>query len=808
MPVEWREGKYRRWGTSEVPAFASPDGASALAVPTWLQASVRTLHASQQSGLLTLLAARGGEVAFAQRLMEAAQDGTGRSDFATHIRWCVEPPGPACSNRLCRTLLAWLLRDPEMLARDADPRGLFEACATAGALERLGRDALVAALDLLVRRAAGEPARLALPGAEDLTARQALVRRVRAALVLAGDTLDLTLVAGFERAPALDPPLLAWLGPGAEAAPHADALRLAERVKGEWKRPLAALAAEVARQSDKPSLVALARALDLQSILGVAVHEDGALWRFDARAAQSALSRLPEAARAALQGGVRERLRDELRARAGAWTFTPDAGLLLTAVDGRRQALLAVPAARAEMLAALQEHERWSGTFDEAQCAALVASGPLDVALHYAPRDLLAWSAARLLEAAQHQPGAIAARWSAHTPPERRRATARHVTAAVTRDRDVLPLGLLAQAEALPASEPRLRELVALLGADDAALTSSPAEIDAAWHLARAAQVLARCPDGARTGWLRFFGEQAAALGDGAVALAPELAQQMYEALPAAAREAALAGLLRCAHAAPALRAAALVAFLRAGPARARWEPSLPEPSADLLLQALRAQSQPGPPQEAPADELRVRFWRYVALRLTSSDFTPEAQARALIRTTDDVGTWRLLGDWLARGRDELLFDLWLYGPTGALRDVDPVTGEQALDLERLMQAAVARDVLPQDNGLAWEPARSVVQRFRAGRAWAAAMRSRPRETLRRAAESEADFATARDLGWELYLRGQSPSAWAPAVWRAMPEERALRQTLLRSLPWPAQVPLIDASQGQFSLADALAATE
>ncbi len=803
MALQWSEAKYRRWGTAEVPAFATPDGRSALEPPAWLQGAVRTLHASQQSGLLTLLVSRGSAVAFVQRLVEAAQDGTGRSDLATHMRWCSETSGEARSDRLCRTLLAWLLRDAELLTSDADPRGLPGACATARAVTETGSGRLAGALDLLARHASGgEPARVPLPPAEDATARQALVRRLRTALLLSGDALDVSLAAGFTRPPTFDPALLAWLAPGEEPPPHPDAVRLAARLDREWKRPLLALSFEVARQAGVPPLVALERALDLEVILGVAVTVDGSVWRVDARAARAALSKLPEDQRGALQRAAAERMRDEIEARAGTWAYQPGVGLVSTAADGKRCAILAVPIAHADVLAALLEHETWSGAFDKAQCAALVAGGPTDVALHYSSPDLLSWSVGRLAEAAQHQPGAIVTRWKTLGEPVRRLETARHVVAAVSRERDVLPLGLLTLAGALPADPPRLRELCALLEGDGA-LDASPAEVDAAWYLRLAARVLQRCSAAQRSAWLRFFGERARELGEGTVVLSPELAQQMYEALPASEREAALASLLRCAPETPGLRAAALGAFLRGGPHRARWEASLPEPSSELLVAALRAQSGPAPTQQPAAPDLRVRFWRYVALRLTSSGFTPEAQARELLRADDLAATWRLLGDWRAQGRDELLLDLWLYGPAGVLRDV-----ELADDVERLVQEAIRRRATPPAQHPNWDPWRLLVQRFVDALAWADAARRSPRETLRKVADDQATFNTAAELGWELYLRGQNPATWAPALWKAMPQERPARLTLLRSLPWPARVPLVDVSQGQFSLDDALSGTE
>lgn len=284
MLIDWREAKYRRWGTAEVPAFgpAAP-GMPTQAPPDWLARLARGLHDAPQGALPVLFALRRGEAAFALRVTETAQDGTGRADAATNLRWSRAASPASTSDRVCQALLAWLLKSRELLLDDADPQGLLAACATVAAVEAARAECLAAGLDLLVRLEGAAPQRLELPvgeGGAGVRASQALVRRLRAALLLAGERLEFALVAGLPAPPALDPPLL-WLAPGAEPQPTPRALRLAERAARVWKLPLAELSRRVA-ESDLLPLPAFERALAPAELAWAAAHEPAqvaARWR-------------------------------------------------------------------------------------------------------------------------------------------------------------------------------------------------------------------------------------------------------------------------------------------------------------------------------------------------------------------------------------------------------------------------------------------------------------------------------------------------------------------------------------------------
>jgi hypothetical protein len=797
--IDWREAKYRRWGTAEVPQFgpATP-GAPRHEPAAWLAALVRQLHDAPQGSSPVLVALRQGEVAFALRVVETAQDGTGRADEATNVRFWRAPTPAAGSERLCQALLAWLLRSRELLLDDADPQGLLAACVAPAALEAARASALPAGLDWLVRLDGRAPVRGALPAAEgDIGARQALVRRLRLALLAGGERLEPVIVAGFAASPAIEPPLL-WLAPGDEPALDPRAGRLAERLARVWTRPLADLGREV-QASLEPPLAALDGALALAEALGPALTEERGLWRFDARAAERALQALPAGERESVRASAAPRLRAALDARQpGAWSFEAGAGLVLHAPSGRPAAVLAL--AKGDERAGLAAHQQWLGGFDAAQLEALLRQAPVSALLDVLPPGLLEWPARTLAWAAQHQPGELIARWRTLDDPARQADTARHVVAGVGEQRHVLPLDLLLAAGALPAEAAPLGRIVGLLGARAPLASLAPAEIDAEILFGLASTVLARCPEDERPEWRRFFARRARELKRPA-ALDPALAGDLYEALPEHEREAALRALLRCAPGEPRLARAALRAFLRGGAGREHWEDALPAPTAELLVDALRLPIGAPPAQQPQPRDARARFWRYVALRARLPGAIPLAQARELILSGDGP-LWRAATAWtLAQGRDELLLDLWSFAPAGTLREVDPPAA-----LGRLLAQAVERGAQPADHGPAWDAARATLRLFVVARDWSAELKRAPLEALRRLAREDDVLAAAREVGWDAYLR--QPGADLAAVWRAAAREPELRRVLLRSLSWPARLRLAEASQGQLGLDDILAVPE
>lgn len=753
---EWRFDSFKRWDPGAFPTFSDegpPEVFQHLAREIWDEPSLRNTEP-----VLLLIAE--GTVALLDVQFVVGVDATFRRDPVVRVRWCTESDPTALGDAFGEAFLAWL-------ERDALKGGLFRN-GTAEWAERERDQHLAAAIDLL-RLLGGPPGFVPLRVSDERERMQAAMT-ARTALCLSRDELQPALVwsergrgewldQGFH---VLDPAPMIALGE------HPGVAELAEALEGD----LATLARGAHLNGGGSLYVGLQRQVLFERVLRAAFPS---LDVIDPPAALDLIRDVHESERDRMLGRLapafRERLAAlgepcvadgrEVRGPGGVLRFrSPSlesflelAGLHLSSAVRRSFSTLLSPAEAMEVLP--DALETWPG-------------------------PTLAWFASRRTDD-------FLARWRLIAATPAGETVARELIWLVP-EPDALPLDLLWVADPVGVAERHGPALAAYCEALDTAdlPRDLPGVVNADWWLGQAPRVIEVLPEGLAL-LLSFIDEAGEPLSQ-------ETCRVLWEAATPHQQN-ALHPLMAGVAMLPGVVQQTFKTWLSTGVGA--WLDRMPEPSTQVLWWVLDGGLDHEPDAPLLERDPRALFWRYVAYRMDLAErFTPQPVGQRLSSRVQPEW-WQALATWpVERHQGPVLFDLWVHGPEGLLRDVPPPTDVEALTAHLVRTGAIAR----LQNHAAWDGLSASAEGWQGALEWARLFVQDSAEALRRLQANDELAGLVCRHGWDQVSALDPRHTWADTIWeevRDLLPGDARRERLLGSLPTPLLDRVVVASAGQ-----------